>query len=412
MASDNRPSNRRLSHVPRPWPKPSMAIPVASWHLQQCPLAAYSMRHPIAFRGAGRSHQHRICRARRVISFAWRKRMDRNALLSMNCEGRGKAMKISTAMLVSAFFSILGSDAWAAQFDPVPAWAYPVMEPGRERGPDDGTLHSVEGSKLSLTQTEIGNGFGPADWFPDEHPPMPGVVAHGTEPRVRACSLCHLPSGSCHPESANLAGLSSPYIYQQLKDFKSGARRSGDPDRPGIMVTIARDMTDAQMREAADYFAALPQVKWNEVVEAEMVPKTYVAAGNMRHALPDGGMEPIGSRIIEIPTDSERAELRDPHSPFVAYVPPGALAKGKELAATGGDGKTFQCAMCHGPELKGTEVVPGIAGRSPIYLARQMLDMQDGARNGEYAVMMVGMVPNLSEDDIVNLAAYVGSLDP
>lgn len=325
---------------------------------------------------------------------------------------RGEAMRISTGILACAFLSAFVLDAGAAEFDPVPAWAYPVMEPGRERGPDDGTLHSVDGSTISLTQTQIGDRFGPADWFPDEHLKMPDVVAHGTEPRVWACSLCHLPTGSGHPESANLAGLSSQYIVQELKDFKSGARRSGDPERPGIMVTIARDMTDQQMREAGDYFAALKQVKWNDVVETEMVPKTFVAAGNMRHAEPGAGMEPIGSRIIEIPTDSERAELRDPHSPFIAYVPPGSLEKGKALAESGGNGKTFQCAMCHGPALKGTEVVPGIAGRSPIYLARQLYDMQDGARNGEYAVLMVGMVPNLNDEDILSLAAYIGSLDP
>jgi len=314
---------------------------------------------------------------------------------------------LASGLALACTSPVMAADA----FDP-PEWAYPVMEEGRGRGPDDGTLHSVEGSDLQLTQTQINNRFGPVDWYPDEHPAMPEIVAHGRQPDAWACALCHLPSGSGHPESANLAGLSSGYIVQQLKDFQSGARKSGYPGRPGIMITIAQAMTDEDMREAADYFESLPQVKWNEVIETEMVPQTYVGAGNMRHALPGGGMEPIGSRIVEIPTDSEHAELRDPHSPFVAYVPPGAIAKGEELAATGGNGKTFQCAMCHGLELKGTSVVPGIAGRSPIHLARQMMDMQTGARAGEYAVLMLGMVPNLSEEDILNLSAYIGSLEP
>jgi cytochrome c553 len=321
-------------------------------------------------------------------------------------------MKKSAGLLLVALGAGLAVDGMAAQSFVVPEWAYPVAQPGSARPPDDGSLISVEGSDVELTATQINSRFGPADWFPDEHPAMPDVVAHGAQPDVWACALCHLPTGSGHPESANLAGLSQRYIVQQLKDFASGARKSGDAEHPGIMIQIARAMTEEQMQDAGEYFASLDQAKWNDVVETEMVPETYVGVGNMRHATPGGGMEPIGRRIIEIPTDSERAELRDPNSPFVAYVPPGTLAAGEELAVNGGGGKTFQCAMCHGPELKGSNVVPGIAGRSPIYLARQMFDMQIGARNGATGVLMQGVVAHLTEDDVLALAAYAGSLDP
>lgn len=320
--------------------------------------------------------------------------------------------KTFAGFLIFACASGIAVEAVTAQSAAAPEWAYPIAAPGSARPPDDGALIRVAGSDVELTQTQINDRFGPADWFPQEHPAMPDVVAHGAPPDVWACDLCHLPNGLGHPESANLAGLSARYIVQQLKDFQSGARKSGLPDNPGIMVRIAQAMTDEQMRDAADYFASLEPTKWNAVIETETVPETYVGVGNMRHALPDGGTEPIGTRIIEIPEDSERAELRDPHSPFIAYVPPGALAAGEELAETGGNGKTVRCATCHGADLRGTNIVPGIAGRSPIYLARQMFDMQMGARDGEYAVLMVGMVPNLSEEDILNLAAYVGSLEP
>ena len=315
-------------------------------------------------------------------------------------------------LCVVAWLALACTSPHAAETFKPPEWAYPVMEEDRGREPDDGILRSVEGSDLRVPQPEVNNPFGPVDWFPGEHPKMPDIVAYGRKPDAWACSLCHLPSGSGHPDSANLSGLSSRYIVQQLKDFQSGARKSSNPDRPGIMVKIAKALTDEEMQAAADYFASLPQIKWNEVIEAETVPETYVGRGNMRHPLIGGGEEPLGSRIIELPTDSTRAKLRDPHSSFVAYVPPGSVAKGKELAELGGDGRTFPCAMCHGPELKGSSVVPGIAGRSPSYLARQMIDMQQGARDGEYAVLMIGMVPNLSEEDILNLSAYIGSLEP
>ena len=320
-------------------------------------------------------------------------------------------MKKNIGVVISGILTLSAIEALGAEaFDP-PQWAYPFTAEAQGRPPDDGTLYSVEGSDLELTQTEINNRFGPPDWYPDEHPPMPDIVAHGRQPDIWACALCHLPNGAGHPESANLSGLPAEYIVRQMKDYASGARVSAPEGNPGIMVGFAKAITDEELREAADYFASLPPVKWNEVIEAEMVPETYFGAGAMRHAVPGGGMEPIGMRIIEIPTDSHHAELRDSHSPFMAYVPPGTLAKGEELATTGG-GKTVQCSICHGPGLKGLGEVPSLAGRSPIYMARQMFDIKHGARSGPSAALMQSVVANLNEEDILNLAAYAGSLDP
>ncbi len=301
--------------------------------------------------------------------------------------------------------------AYAADgFEP-PAWAYPVMDEGRGRGPDDGTLYSVEGSDLELTQTQINDRFNPPDWYPDEHPPMPQVVAHGREPLVRACAQCHMPHGAGHPESAPLFGLNADYIVAQLEAYKSGVRQSSIPARSASMIEIAGDMTTEEMRIAAEYFESLPSVKWITVIETDMVPETYVGAGNMRHAEPEGGMEPIGSRIIEIPEDSHLAELRDSHSPFQAFVPHGSIAAGEELVTSGG-GRTIQCSLCHGPDLKGLGQVPGLAGRSPIYLARQMFDIKHGARGGANAALMQGVVANLEHDDVLNISAYLASLEP
>jgi len=67
---------------------------------------------------------------------------------------------------------------------------------------------------------------------------------------------------------------------------------------------------------------------------------------------PDGGNEPLGRRIVEMPNDVEQFELRDTRSQFTAYVPPGSIAKGEVLAKTGGSGTTVPCGICHGPDLK------------------------------------------------------------
>jgi cytochrome c553 len=102
---------------------------------------------------------------------------------------------------------------------------------------------------------------------------------------------------------------------------------------------------------------------------------------------------------------------RDPSSGFVAYVPSGSIAKGKELATTGG-GKTISCAVCHGPTLQGLGDVPGIAGRHPSYIVRQMWNIQNGDRAGNSAALMKAVVDKLGNDDMLAIAAYVGSLTP
>ena len=79
--------------------------------------------------------------------------------------------------------------------------------------------------------------------------------------------------------------------------------------------------------------------------------------------------------------------------------------------STGG-GKTTQCGFCHGADLKGLGPVPGIAGRSPSYLVRQMYDIQQGARKGTWADLMKPVVAPLSEEDMLNIAAYVSSRVP
>jgi cytochrome c553 len=125
------------------------------------------------------------------------------------------------------------------------------------------------------------------------------------------------------------------------------------------------------------------------------------------------GTEPIGQRIIEAPEKTEETEnLRNPHSGFVAYVPPGSIKKGETLVTTGGGGKTTACGQCHGASLDGLGPVPGIAGRSPSYIVRQLHDMQTGARKGEWTELMKPVVDKLTADDMLNIAAYTASRTP
>jgi len=56
--------------------------------------------------------------------------------------------------------------------------------------------------------------------------------------------------------------------------------------------------------------------------------------------------------------------------------------------------------------------VPRLAGVHPIYLTRQLYGFRDGTRNGASAPLMKPATDRLTDEDIVNLSAYLGSLAP
>ena len=295
------------------------------------------------------------------------------------------------------------SVALAEEFD----WAYPVAP--RPEPLDNLALKQVPGSTRAYTQAQIDDPFNPPDWFPDEHAPLPPIVAQGNKPAVRACAQCHLPSGDGHPESASLAGLPLPYLMRQMAAFKNGGRKGV---RATVMIAIAQAISDADALAASEYFAALRPHVFTQVTEADSVPKSHVGAGGMRFVVPGGEKEPIGNRVIVLPQDETRAKSRDPHSGFVDYVPPGSIARGEALVATGGEGKTIPCAICHGPALKGLGELPPITGRPPTYVVRQLNDMKTGSRSGDAMALMKAVVEKLSVDDMIAIAAYLGSRDP
>jgi cytochrome c553 len=176
------------------------------------------------------------------------------------------------------------------------------------------------------------------------------------------------------------------------------------------MNTMAAEMTADEMRAAAEYFGGQKFVPWIKVVEADTAPPlTYVTGFPVAH--PEQPAEPIAGRIVEFGDDQDRALLRDPAVGFTALVPRGSIARGKTLAEAGG---AKSCAACHGAALKGGPgaIAPPIAGRSPTYIARALYDFAHGSRDDPAAQAMKPSAANLSLDEMVALAAYVGSLPP
>jgi cytochrome c553 len=318
-----------------------------------------------------------------------------------------------TIVLAFSLYSAALVFSPAAGADSPPAWAFPVNPPGHPAPVDDGKTRTLPGSPAQFTFTQLRDFFTPPDWYPNEHPAMPPLAAHGAKPDSFACGFCHLPSGNGRPENANIAGLPADYIVAQVRDMKSGARNSSLPERyPQMLMwkVAAQAATEPGLEEAAKYFAALKAKSVTKVVEAETIPKIENTHWIMKKS-DAGGTELIGNRLIEVPDDFASFEKRDGHVTYTAYVPPGSLAKGEALVKTGA-GKTAACATCHGPELKGLGQVPPIAGRSPTYIARQLYDIQSGARNGAAAALMKPVVAGLNNDDFIAITAYLATLEP
>lgn len=297
---------------------------------------------------------------------------------------------------------------------PIP-WAYaiPAAAPAAATPPaPDTSIKHLEGSSGAFTRAQIADRYGPADWYPSEHPSMPEVVAHGKKPEVWACGLCHYPNGKGRQENAGVSGLPVEYFIQTMHDFRDGKRKSAEPrkNNTNLMIQFGKNMSDDEIKAAAEYFGAMKWTPWIKVMEASTVPKTHNANGMF---LVEGNeKEPLGKRILETPVNAEATEvLRDPHSGFIAYVPPGSLKRGEALVMKKSS-KTTQCGLCHGADLKGLGPVPGIAGRSPSYLARQLHDMKVGARDGTWTQLMKPVVANLSDDDILDIVAYTASVKP
>lgn len=171
------------------------------------------------------------------------------------------------------------------------------------------------------------------------------------------CLTCHGAAGQGNPaiEAPVLAGMSSTYLERQLKHFRSGLRGTHEKDTAGAeMHGIARVMSDEGIRRAVAYLADLPA-------------RSYAAAGL-----------------------------------------PGNPVAGEKVYQT--------CGACHGPQAKGNEALaaPGLEYQEPTYLRRQLTHFRDGIRGSNNSDVtgqqMAAVSTGLSDDDIINVVAYIKSL--
>jgi cytochrome c553 len=310
-----------------------------------------------------------------------------------------------------------GQASVAPPADPPPAFAYPMnvqAVPASARPPVDKSAPvAVPGGKFTLAYGHVHDLYDIPDWRPEEHPKLPPIVRFGRKPDVGACGYCHLPSGAGRTENARLAGLPAAYIIAQMQAYRDGLRTSAVPGRAPstAMEKLGKLATDAEIKQAAAYFSSVKPRSFVRVVETDTIPAVEEVSWIYKK-VEGAAPVPLGRRIIETPDDFELFEKRDPDAIFIAYVPKGSIAQGKTLAENWGEERVFACAACHGEGLHGKDDVPSLAGKSPTYVVRQLNNFKTGARKGAQSALMSPVVQNMRTDDMIELAAYLGSLTP
>jgi cytochrome c553 len=168
------------------------------------------------------------------------------------------------------------------------------------------------------------------------------------------CVNCHGVSGrSISPTFPNLAAQTVPYLQAQLRAFRDQTR--GDPDALTYMWGMASQLSDATIEALSTYYAA------------------------------------------QAPS---RARTGDAN----------LMARGKQIFEEGIASQGIPaCATCHGPDARGNDIFPRLAGQHADYLVKQVRVIQSSLRA---APVMHDVIKDLSQDQMRAVATYLESLSP
>jgi cytochrome c553 len=166
------------------------------------------------------------------------------------------------------------------------------------------------------------------------------------------CAGCHAADGnSAAAANPKLAGMNPEYLYKQLVEFKSGARKNA------VMSGMVAGLSDADMKNLAAYYAM-------------QTPKGGTAK--------DKDLATLGRKIYQ------------------------GGVQGAGVPA---------CASCHGVQGKGIPVqFPRLAGQHGDYIYSQLNLFRTGARANDGAKMMRTIAAKMTDADMKAVSAYIQGL--
>lgn len=141
--------------------------------------------------------------------------------------------------------------------------------------------------KATFTKFILATGFGFASLTASSAVAVPDYdLARGKAIVEANCAACHGADGvSVAPAQPNLGGQNIKYLYKQLVDFKTGARKNG------IMDAQLKGLTQQDLADVAGYYAE--QTPWmpgygNKATVAQ-AQKLYLGGDKTRGIIPCAG---------------------------------------------------------------------------------------------------------------------------
>jgi cytochrome c553 len=186
--------------------------------------------------------------------------------------------------------------------------------------------------------------------------PAPHAVPDTIEQRMQACTPCHGREGRASPIGylPRIAGKPSSYLFNQLVNFRDGRRYNA------AMSYLVEQLSDAYLREIADYFGAL---------EVPYPPP---------------------------PATTERE---------------GVLHRGESIATRGDlNRRVPACTQCHGYALTGAlPAIPGLLGLPADYVIGQLGAWKTGNRHTAAPDCMGEIAKRLAPEDVRAVAVWLAS---
>lgn len=178
------------------------------------------------------------------------------------------------------------------------------------------------------------------------------IDVSGQEPWER-CAYCHGIDGiSASSRFPHLAGQRPEYLAKQLRDFASGRRANDDQ----AMKAQAEALGNEEVEQIVAHFSGQ---------QAQAGQQVSIAVTN-------------GAQKLFADGDPERA------------IAP--------------------CSTCHGPEAKGTELAPALAGQHTDYLEKQLEDFATGKRQNDSTGVMASIAKALSIQERAALSGYLATI--